>query len=80
MSGFLNYPGYRNVFSCVSCEMSRDDYPELRCIKCLSYCCEHLMLAGEGGKLCFCCCGYPEGQDNWPDWCFTMLPGSKRSE
>lgn len=76
MSGFLNYPGYRNVFSCVSCEMSRGNSEEFRCIECLSFVCKHLMLVSDAGHLCFCCCGYPDGQEDWPDWCFTMLSGS----
>lgn len=75
--GFLNYPGYRNVFSCVSCEMSRRDSEEFQCIKCLSYACSHLMLPRENGPLCFCCTGYPDGSEKWPDWCFTMMPGDK---
>jgi len=83
MSGFLNYPGYSNVFSCVSCEVSRSDFKdsdpeEFQCAGCLSYICKHLMLTDSDGHLCFCCRGYPENQNDWPDWCFTMIPGDRK--
>jgi len=72
---FLSYPGFRNVFSCIACEMFRGDKEDsdgLQCVECAAYACVHLFNPEENDPICFCCSGYPDGE--WPDWCFTMIP------
>ena len=73
MSTFLNYPGYRNVFSCIQCEMSRVGTEEHCCAMCHSYACKHLVVDAFGETICFCC-SPDKDEDQWPDWCFTMMP------
>jgi len=69
---FLLYPGFRNVFSCIACEMFRGDSEEFQCVECFAYACVHLFHPNKKDLTCFCCSGYPDGK--WPDWCFTMIP------
>ena len=76
MRRFLTYPGYRNVFACIKCEMSRNGAREYDCSKCGSLVCEHLSVDVSDGRLCFCCLD-PDGESDWPDWCFTMQRGGK---
>lgn len=76
-SGFVSYPGYRNVFSCIKCEMSRIGSEECCCSQCGSFACKHLVEEVDSDLVCFCCLGYPAGGDQWPDWCFTMIFGNK---
>jgi hypothetical protein len=73
MTAFLNYPGYRNVFSCIQCEMSRIGSEEIRCEECHSYACKHLIADAFGATVCFCCVGDFVDRE-WPNWCFTMVP------
>lgn len=75
MSAFLNYPGYRNVFSCIKCEISRTGCEELVCAECGAYACKHLTVEAFGEVCCFCCFDDNDDRD-WPDWCFTMVPES----
>ena len=72
MRRFLNYPGYRNVFSCIKCKLSDVDKGGRICERCSAFSCKHLIEKGDN-KLCFCCSDdLPE--ESWPDWCFTMVP------
>jgi len=73
MSAFLNYPGYRNVFSCIQCEMSRLGSEEHRCVECRSYTCKHLVVNISEDTVCFCCVADSD-EYKWPNWCFTMVP------
>ena len=73
MGKFLLYPGYRNVFACMKCELSRNGARDYQCEECGSHACEHLVERGPDGYICFCCLD-PEREGDWPDWCFTMVP------
>lgn len=65
-------PGYRDIFSCIACQMSGIGQAEFKCNGCGVYACEHLVVMDGGMMICFCC--YKDQTIKWPDYSYTLVP------